>query len=757
MRRDMPALSFRQDAASAMAGAIFMSNTVTREQCFQKNIFGLPLEYASFVNNVKKGMPLFLFDHTLRKLYGVFEAASDGGLNIDKSAFQSIQRSYPTQVRINIIWKCRPLNEDEFFPAIEKNYYLPRKFYFDLSFNQVVRLYELFDDRKVERPLRNYSKNESLETKHSSKGTPDKRSLTPNVPHSSDQSDLLIPDISAFGRKYSTHTNMHTGVPPSVEVHPSTSMPLGTENFGAQIAPMHSCHDLTDGVSTQVSAPCSTRHHQLVGSRLYPLPQNHQHKIFSSGHLIQNPTARAKFVAKQSYPSSHGYVHSSLIPSGYVTQNPTYGDRNHVSFTSTPKAPSYPHLSLANPQGNADYQEHYDICIKQRHFSAHDEIYAYERQRFSEGKALPSVKLSPEVPKYGGNAVSAIDQQKNGCPDYISLPDCNEDFENDQMKHGIHSSASNSSDLENDIGVDMPDPRHTKHAIGAENNTKVLCSRLKSSVFSRLSWGQQPPSQVATDPTLSQLVSLLSQKAIQWSNKNGPVADGVGGHLIREQDTDRPYSHSELDLPSQVELEAEAGENTEPQPPLLNFKRRSEAQKGDTNLGKEIGGRVKRRKLVRPSFGESNASTSAGKEAEGNQIQERKHNHPEVGGNHFDIDLNIPASVDSDPAEEDNSIAVRPSVLIKTQTEKLSEAEANKPNCSNMMETIKEQDLSFDNGAPAQKVSVDFYVAELNTMDESELQIILGQTSSLLQALGKHTTGKPNDSKEAISSIRGEL
>ena len=101
MRREGPALSFRQGAAGDMAGAIFMCNISTREQSFQAKVFSLALEYQSFVTNVRKGMPLFLFDYTLRKLYGVFEAASDGGLNICDSA---VQRSYPAQVSLNT--KC---------------------------------------------------------------------------------------------------------------------------------------------------------------------------------------------------------------------------------------------------------------------------------------------------------------------------------------------------------------------------------------------------------------------------------------------------------------------------------------------------------------------------------------------------------------------------------------------------------------------------------------------------------------------------
>jgi hypothetical protein len=96
MRQELVKRSFREDAS--MAGAIFMSNTATRELCFRSNIFGLPIEYQPFVRNIRQGMPLFLFDHTERKLYGVFEATSDGGFNIIRSAFSSIGCSYPAQV-----------------------------------------------------------------------------------------------------------------------------------------------------------------------------------------------------------------------------------------------------------------------------------------------------------------------------------------------------------------------------------------------------------------------------------------------------------------------------------------------------------------------------------------------------------------------------------------------------------------------------------------------------------------------------------
>ncbi|GJM99553.1 hypothetical protein PR202_ga16663 [Eleusine coracana subsp. coracana] len=137
------------------------------------------------------------------------------------------------------------------------------------------------------------------------------------------------------------------------------------------------------------------------------------------------------------------------------------------------------------------------------------------KQRLSEGKALPSAELSqqgipayPDVPEFGGKAVIAVDQQKNGPADYISLSDCGNNIGN----------APDSSDTENDMGVDMSSQQHIKHAIGAESNTTVP----QSSVFSRIALNKQP-SQAAMGPTLTQLVSSLSQKAKDWSDENGPV------------------------------------------------------------------------------------------------------------------------------------------------------------------------------------------------------------------------------------------
>ncbi|KAJ7948956.1 DCD (Development and Cell Death) domain-like protein [Quillaja saponaria] len=93
-------------------------------------------------------MILFLFEYEKRKLYGVFEAISDGDINIDPHAYASSGRQYPAQVKFKTIWHCSPLSEHEFRDAIEDNYFHNQKFNFGLSKNQIQRLLWLFSFRK---------------------------------------------------------------------------------------------------------------------------------------------------------------------------------------------------------------------------------------------------------------------------------------------------------------------------------------------------------------------------------------------------------------------------------------------------------------------------------------------------------------------------------------------------------------------------------------------------------------------------------
>lgn len=82
------------------SGAIFMSNRRTFKECLEKRLLGLPGPFSSFVRSVKAGMILFLFEFEERKLYGVFKAISDGGMNIVPHAYISSGKKFPAQVVI---------------------------------------------------------------------------------------------------------------------------------------------------------------------------------------------------------------------------------------------------------------------------------------------------------------------------------------------------------------------------------------------------------------------------------------------------------------------------------------------------------------------------------------------------------------------------------------------------------------------------------------------------------------------------------
>lgn len=805
-----------------MAGAIFMSNSETRDHCFNTGVFGLPPEYGPFVANVKQGMPLFLFDYTFRKLYGVFEAASDGGMDISRTAFRSTGRTYPAQVCFNIVWKCRPLNEDEFFPAIEENYYISKKFYFDLSYQQVVRLYGLFDKKRVEHPICNYSTSANMEKEYSSRRRTDERSLSPNSPpFSADHSHTLIPSstpkISTVETNCSASTSMHLIVPPTSETQPSVSMPLVTKPFGVQTAPIHSnqikqpyhSHEhqrdvsAIDGTSTQVSAPYfqTARYYQdqFVANQAYPLSDDYPHNNLSSGCMMQGPSDGVRLSVKQ---SSGG---SSLSCSRYSTQVPTGDERSYL--TSTLNFPSYHDSS--SPQRNSHWKDDYDINCDQC-----KEMYAFGNLHLNRRKSVTppdSTQLAmppyPEAPE-----VSAMVQHKESFTGYIPIHDRPEDLEKEQQRRDFNRDGSASSGSGHETLAYISDRPYTDHDVGGESNMAVPSQRPQKNVFSRLSVKPQLPSQEITGPSMNQLLYLLSQRTKQWSNKStSPREDGYK-QLVREQGMDMPCPPAELNLPSGLEGEESAD------PPFLNFKRRSKAAGLDTDVGKEVSGKKKRRKLVRPSFGENNTTGTSGNDLQwnvivefppsreenntsgnsGNDLQgnaivevrpsleennitgnsendlqgnaiternqspasivernhspaaiiERKHSPVETDGSKFIIDLNEPASVESDMVEDGN-IAPCPAAT-NIQTENPREVDVKKQNCSNSTAVISKQDVPSDSGTPTEKITLDLNITDLNTMDEAKLQAILG--SSLLQALDKLRNSKSNDSNNAKSS-----
>ncbi|CAL5327348.1 unnamed protein product [Camellia sinensis] len=95
--------------------AIFMSNRTTIEECFKRKLFGLPRAFVDFVKEVKAGMVLFLFEFEQRKLYGVFQAVTDGSMNIVPHAYRSTGKLFPAQRQSStlVCLKCSKLERDD--------------------------------------------------------------------------------------------------------------------------------------------------------------------------------------------------------------------------------------------------------------------------------------------------------------------------------------------------------------------------------------------------------------------------------------------------------------------------------------------------------------------------------------------------------------------------------------------------------------------------------------------------------------------
>lgn len=65
-------------------------------------IAGLPMQHIKYVQHIRPGMCLFLFNYSGRLLHGIYEAVGDGALNIDPSAWTEGKgkTNFPAQVII---------------------------------------------------------------------------------------------------------------------------------------------------------------------------------------------------------------------------------------------------------------------------------------------------------------------------------------------------------------------------------------------------------------------------------------------------------------------------------------------------------------------------------------------------------------------------------------------------------------------------------------------------------------------------------
>ena len=105
--------------AGPPSGYVFLCNNRTEGECLERKLFGAPKSEWNRVSQVKKGDVLFLLNYWNNRLHGVFEAVSDGMINIEPYAFDGY---FPAQVRVRRKIRCPSLYETELLPLIKRGW-----------------------------------------------------------------------------------------------------------------------------------------------------------------------------------------------------------------------------------------------------------------------------------------------------------------------------------------------------------------------------------------------------------------------------------------------------------------------------------------------------------------------------------------------------------------------------------------------------------------------------------------------------------
>ncbi|GAA0183505.1 hypothetical protein LIER_30902 [Lithospermum erythrorhizon] len=190
-------------------GAIFMANMETKKECLELEVFALPSSHSNFVKQVKAGMLLFLFEYESRQLFGVYQAITDGGVNILAQRSCSLFKQYPAQVCFTPFWLCDPLHEKEFQDAIRENYFSKRKFNFGLSKDQVHKLLQLFSSRKLKNELRPKQLRDDGESFHDLRHKLNKKFDAENLEGRNSSPDFLIKDQGYFADRCKKEDNAY--------------------------------------------------------------------------------------------------------------------------------------------------------------------------------------------------------------------------------------------------------------------------------------------------------------------------------------------------------------------------------------------------------------------------------------------------------------------------------------------------------------------------------------------------------------------
>ena len=105
--------------ARAPNGYVFLCNNGTERECLERKLFGSPKSEWNRVSQVKEGDMLFLLNYQTNRLHGVFEAISDGKMDIEPYAFGGY---FPAQVRVGRKMRCPSLDEATLLPLIKRRW-----------------------------------------------------------------------------------------------------------------------------------------------------------------------------------------------------------------------------------------------------------------------------------------------------------------------------------------------------------------------------------------------------------------------------------------------------------------------------------------------------------------------------------------------------------------------------------------------------------------------------------------------------------
>ncbi|KAI3966352.1 hypothetical protein MKW92_049232 [Papaver armeniacum] len=150
-----------------LGGVILGCTRHTMEECLTNKIFGLPAFHILYIKKIKPGLPLFLFNYSDRKMHGLYEAASNGEMNINPYGWSEDGQEptkYPAQVRIYVRTQCKSLLEDQYKPVLIDNYYTEHYFWFELDRTQTGNLISLFESLDIDKPKLAFKHDKKVES-----------------------------------------------------------------------------------------------------------------------------------------------------------------------------------------------------------------------------------------------------------------------------------------------------------------------------------------------------------------------------------------------------------------------------------------------------------------------------------------------------------------------------------------------------------------------------------------------------------------